>query len=143
MALTTPFAQPLYETGHTVKHPGVLLASANVPSGTLAVNSSGKVRPYTAALAVAGAAFLGMSISSLVETTGSDYTPPTSMPFVFRRGCRMIVSGKAGDLPTSATIGAAVALYDNFTCQATLTSGYTQATLLEVRSDGNFEILLP
>ena len=142
MALTTPFAQPLYETGHTVKHPGVLLASANVPSGTLAVNSSGKVRPYTAALAVAGAAFLGMSISSLVETTGSDYTPPTSMPFVFRRGCRMVIAGKSGDAPTAANIGGPVALYDNFTCQATLTSGYTQATLVEVRSDGYFEIVL-
>lgn len=143
MALTTPFAQPLFEQGVQVKHPGVLLASANVPAGTLAVNSSGKVRPYTAALAVAGAAFLGMSVSSLVETTGSDYTPPTSMPFVFRRGCRMVVSGKAGDLPTAANIGGAVALYDNFTCQATLTASYTQATLLEVRSDGNFEIQLP
>ena len=142
MALTTPFAQALYETGHTVKHPGVLLASANVPAGTLAVNRSGKVRPYTAALAVAGAAFLGMSISSLVETTGADYTPPTSMPFVFRRGCRMVIAGKSDDLPTAANIGGPVALYDNFTCQATLTSGYTQATLVEVRSDGYFEIVL-
>ena len=143
MALSNAYAQTLFEGGVTVKHPGPLLANANIWGGTLAMNDGGKVKPYTGAGVAGGATFLGFPVQSIKETTGSDYTPPASTPFVFRRGCPFICAGKGGDLPTVSSIGGPVALYDNFTCQATLTSGYTQATLIEIRSDGNFVVQLP
>mgnify|MGYP000057587562 CR=1 FL=1 len=142
-ALATPYAQTLYEGGVQVKHPGALLANANIPGGTLACNDSGVIKPYTGALVAAGALFLGFPVQTIKETTGSNYTPPASVPFLFRRGCPFICAGKAGDLPVAANIGGPVYMQDNFTCQATLTTGYTAATLLEVRTDGAFVVQLP
>lgn len=143
MALSNAYTQTLFEGGTQVKHPGPLLANATIWGGTLAMNDGGKIKPYTGAGVAGGATFLGYPVSTVKETTGSDFTPPASRPFLFKRGCPFICAAKGGDAPTASGIGGPVAMYDNFTAQATLTSGYTQAVLIEVRSDGSLVVQLP
>ncbi len=140
MALSASYAQVLFENAVEVRHP-VVKASATLYGGTLACNDSGVARPYTGALAAAGATLLGFPINTIVETTGSDYTPPT--PIVYRRGCPFYCQAKSGDAPGVSQIGGFVALYDNFTAQTTLTSGYVQAILIEVKANGDLVVRLP
>ena len=140
MALAQSYAQPLFEHAVEVRS-AVVLASTTLWGGTLACLNSGVATPYTGALVAAGANFLGFPISTIIETTGSTFTAPT--PIVYRRGCKFHCVAKSGDAPVAANIGSLVAMYDNFTAQITLTSGYTQAILLEVNADGSLVVQLP
>lgn len=140
MALSASYAQILFENAVEVRH-AVVKASATIYGGTLACNDSGVARPYTGALAAAGATLLGFPLTTIVESTGSDYTLATAA--VYRRGCPFVCNAKSGDAPGVAQIGGFVALYDNFTAQTTLTSGYIQAILIEVKANGDLVVRLP
>ena len=94
-ALAQVFNQPLTENCDIVRH-DTILANTRIYAGTLAINDSGVIKIYTAALYAGGAKLLGFPVTNVFNDTGSNVTD--SRKFAFRRNCPMIVAPKSGML---------------------------------------------
>lgn len=144
-ALASRYTQSIPTTGN-YQQTRARKVGANVDlwEGTLVMIDAGVAKPYTAAGYAAGATLAGFPECTISNDTGSVVTQ--TYPNAFFRACPMIISGKAGDLPTESNIGGPVYLKDNFTVGKT-NSGTDQAVILlestETRNDGNYLILLP
>ncbi len=130
--------QPLNHTYYVAKAT-VLKASATVTYGEVAMQVSGKIRP--ALTAVTGSKLLGMSLKTLIETSGSDYTLP--QPAVFARGLVVYLDAKSGDEPTAANIGGPVYLNTSSEVKATSAADDLTLTCVDVRADGKIGCWIP
>lgn len=139
-ALAQVFNQPLTETADIVRH-DTILANTRIYAGTLAINASGVIKIYTAALYAGGAKLLGFPVTNVFNDTASNVTD--SRKFAFRRNCPMIVAPKSGDAPTISNVGGTVYLKDNFTVGATDAGTDQPVTMLEYISATQIRIKLP
>jgi hypothetical protein len=139
-ALAQVFNQPLTETADIVRH-DTILANTRIYAGTLAINDSGVIKIYTAALYAGGAKLLGFPVTNVFNDTASNVTD--SRKFAFRRNCPMIVAPKSGDAPTLSNVGGTVYLKDNFTVGATDSGTDQPVTMLEYISATQIRIKLP
>lgn len=114
MASTTPIAQP-QQMGAQDVICNSLAASTTIPMGCLAVNDSGVAKNFTDTLYQGGAKLLGVAMATMENPVASTATKR----MLFQRACMVKLAGKAGDLPTAASIGGTVYLSDNNTCKAT------------------------
>ena len=130
--------QPLNNSYYVAKA-SVLLASATVPYGNIAMQVSGKIRP--ALTGVSGSKLLGMSLQSLAETTGSDVT--LTQPAVFARGLTVYLDAKSGDEPVAANLGGPVALDTGAQVKATVASDDLTLTMVDLRADGKIGVYIP
>lgn len=140
-ALAQDYNQPLTEGADLYTHT-VLLASTTIWAGTLAMNDSGVVKPYTSAGYAGGATLLGFPTTRLVEESGSNKTyAVNSSPLKFRRNCPFECASDASI--AASYIGKSVYLQDNFTVSTT-NSGTDQAvTLMAVLSTSRVVVKLP
>jgi hypothetical protein len=109
-----------------------ILQATTIYQMSLAMLVAGKARPYVSG--TAGSTMLGFSRNSYAAPASADLVLGEDAPALFQRGV-FACAGKAGDLPTEALIGKAVAFDDSSgTVKATPAANDLTGTLRAIKN---------